>query len=54
MKACSESEQQTMQLIPLPISSANPVFPEKTRKAIILDTITIQLSDCNIQTLVIS
>lgn len=54
MKACSEFEQQTMQLIALPISSANSVFPEKTRKAIRLDTITIQLSDHNIQTPAIS
>lgn len=54
MKAYSEFEQQTMQLIALPISSANLVFPEKTRKAIRLDTITIQLSDRNIQTPAIS
>lgn len=54
MKACSEFEQQTMQLIALPISSANSVFPEKNRNTIRLDTIIIQLNDCNIQTPAIS
>lgn len=32
MKARCEFEQQTMQLIALPIPSANSVLPEKTRK----------------------